>query len=296
MRVSSPCERTFVAAVVVAALVALSIAGCATAVEPAHPIRRTPPAAPPSPEDRGTPPSVVPPPSDPPPSDPPPASPPSETPPPGGSPPPPSEVPPSAPSSALRPIVLVHGIDGSPADFAVMIDRLVADGWPRDWIVAVAYSDPSWGCNVDNAMELADAIDALRVRTGALQVDLVAHSMGNLSARHLVKHLGGDAVVARYVGLGGMHQGLFTPCLSPLPVCVWQELCETGELIRSLNASPAAPPPIAWLSIAGGADDTVAPDRARLDGAINVVVEGVTHVGLLSDEATYALVRDALSR
>lgn len=215
--------------------------------------------------------------------------------PPGGA---PAGSPPASPRadpSVARPVVLVHGISGGSTDFAAMIERLVADGWPRDHVVAVQYSDPSWGCNVDNAAELARVVDELRARTGAAEVDIVAHSMGSLSSRHYVKHLGGASVVATYVSLGGMHLGLFTPCLSPLPVCVWQELCETGELVGLLNAAPATPDGPRWTSIASTGDETVPPERAWLDGADNVVVDGVSHEGLLEDGAVYALVRAALS-
>src|SRR2546430_4446477 len=53
-------------------------------------------------------------------------------------------------------VVFVHGINGSSADFAVMIRRLVADGWPADRLFAIDFPNPRFGCNIDNAALLRD--------------------------------------------------------------------------------------------------------------------------------------------
>jgi len=119
-----------------------------------------------------------------------------------------------------QPILLVHGINGSSADFAVMVERLVQGGWPRAWVRALDFPDARWGCNRDNADLVRDAVAALRRTTGAARVDLVAHSMGVLSTRYYLKNLGGTAEVSTYVRLGGMHHGQRSACLNPLPVCV----------------------------------------------------------------------------
>lgn len=210
--------------------------------------------------------------------------------------PPAAPEPPPAPA-ARRPVVLVHGITPSGADFDVLVARLLERGWTVDRIAVVEYSSPSWGCNVDNAAELAEVVERLREDTGADRVDIVAHSMGSLSSRWYVKELGGLEVVDRYVSLGGMHRGLFSPCLSPLPVCVWQELCESGDLVTRLNAAPATPGPVRWTSIAGGADETVSVERTELDGAEHVVVDGVEHsgpAGLLEDARVFEHLMRAL--
>ena len=195
-----------------------------------------------------------------------------------------------------RPVVLVHGVNGSSDNYAAMIPRLVADGWPEDWIFAFDAKDPSWGCNVDNAADIASLVEHAMAATCTSRVDLVAHSMGTLSSRYFVKNLGGTEVVNTYVTLGGMHHGLSSSCWAPdfLGVCVWQEICKTGPFVAQLNAPPATPGELHWVSIYGTADESIPNDSSHLDGAENIVMDGVTHVGLLEDEATYEEVKRVL--
>jgi triacylglycerol lipase len=195
-----------------------------------------------------------------------------------------------------RPIVFVHGINGSSANFATLADRLVADGWPRESLYFFDAADPSWGCNVDNAEAIRKLVERARAETCAARVDVVAHSMGSLSSRQFMKNLGGHEVVNTYVTLGGMHHGLASPCWAPgfLPVCTWKELCESGDFIAQLNADPVIPQGGPWVSIFGTADTTVPNDSSRLEGAENIEISGVDHMGLLTDEATYAEVKRAL--
>lgn len=177
------------------------------------------------------------------------------------------------------PVLFVHGINGSAADFAVLIDALAAAGWPRDRLFAYTFTDPKFGCNGDNAKTIAGWVATIRAQTGADKIDLVAHSMGGLSSRHFLKHGGGAALVRTYVTLGSMHHGLGTPCLSPLDVCVWKELCENGPFVADLNASPATPGPAKWVSIFSTEDGTVPVASSRLDGAENIELHGIVHSG-----------------
>lgn len=195
--------------------------------------------------------------------------------------------------AARRPLVLVHGINGSPANFDVMAARLIADGWPADWVVRFEAEDPAWGCNVDNAAAIAALVESVRASTCQPRVDIVAHSMGTLSSRYYLKNLGGAERVNTYVTLGGMHHGLLSPCFAPdfLGVCVWKELCQWGELITQLNADPATPGELHWVSIYGTADETVSNESSHLEGAENLVIEGAEHDGengLLQREDAYA--------
>lgn len=194
--------------------------------------------------------------------------------------------------SERRPLILVHGINGGPGNYDVMVERLLADGWPEDYVVRFEAADPSWGCNVDNAHALDALVEQTRERTCQGRVDIVAHSMGTLSSRYYIKNLGGAERVNTYVTLGGMHHGLFTPCLAPdfLGVCVWQELCQSGDFIAQLNADPATPGSLHWVSIYGTADRTVPNESSHLDDAENIVIEGAEHDGengLLQREDAY---------
>lgn len=196
-----------------------------------------------------------------------------------------------APAPALvTPILFVHGINGAADNFDALQARLVADGWPASRLFAFTFADPAWGCNVDNAASIGDWVDMIRASTGASKINVIAHSMGTLSSRHFVKALGGMAKLERYITLGGMHHGLSSSCLATFPgaPCVWRELCETGDFVEALNAEPSTPGNLHWVSIYGTSDETVPNASSHLEGAENIEVPGVTHVGLLDDAATYA--------
>jgi triacylglycerol lipase len=195
------------------------------------------------------------------------------------------------------PVVFVHGINGGSADFAVMMNRLVADGWPKDRLSAIDYPDPKWGCNTDNAETLRKHVEKVRFDAGAAKIDLVAHSMGTLSSRRFMKVLGGAAVVSTYVTLGGMHHGIQSSCLNPLPVCVWQELCGSKPYLTELNTAPITPGPATWVSIFSRSDETVPDESAELPGAENIPFDGVDHAGpngLLERAEVYAEVKRVL--
>lgn len=193
-------------------------------------------------------------------------------------------------------IVFVHGINGSKNDWTPMIDRFVADGWPMNRLVANTYQDPRFGCNDSNATQLQTWVNQLH-QAGAQHVAVVAHSMGGLSSRYYLKDLMGTQNVEVFTTLGTMHHGLSTPCLNPLPVCVWQQLCQTGMFITDLNAPPATPGPTKWTSIFSDSDDTVPMMSSQLMGATNILVPGLEHDGpngLQSSAVVYQHVLDTL--
>jgi triacylglycerol lipase len=181
----------------------------------------------------------------------------------------------------LRPVVFVHGINGGPANFDTMAGRMADSGWPVEYLFFFEAEDPSWGCNVDNAEMIRQLVESVQAQTCQPRVDIVAHSMGTISSRYYIKNLGGVDEVNTYVTLGGQHHGLVEPCWAPdfLNVCVWQELCETGDFIAQLNEDPATPGDLHWVSMYGTADTTVPNESSFLEGAENIEFEGVEHDG-----------------
>jgi hypothetical protein len=99
--------------------------------------------------------------------------------------------------------------------------------------------------------------------------------------------------VNTYATLGGMHHGLTSSCSPDFPFkpCIWDEICSTGEYVADLNADPATPAPLHWISIYGTGDTIVPNSSSQLDGAEWVVMPGVEHYGpngLNEDEASIA--------
>jgi hypothetical protein len=56
-----------------------------------------------------------------------------------------------------NPVILCHGFIGGYGltPWGIMKDRLVRDGWKREWIFEIYYKDPVFASNVQNAQELA---------------------------------------------------------------------------------------------------------------------------------------------
>lgn len=193
-------------------------------------------------------------------------------------------------------IVFVHGINGSSSDWTTMVDRFKNDGWPADRLIARTYSDPRWGCNGTNATQLSGWVQELASR-GATRIAVVAHSMGGLSSRYYLQRLGGTSSVVVFITLGTMHHGLSNSCLSPLPVCVWKEVCQSGPFIADLNTAPATPGPTKWVSIFSTGDTTVPVASATLIGAQNIQLTGLTHDGvdgLQNSPLVYQHVKDSM--
>jgi len=117
------------------------------------------------------------------------------------------------------------------------------------------------------------------------------------SSRSFVKSLGGTGRVSVYTSPGTMHHGSRNPCTAPIPICVWPEWCSSGTFLADLNATPATPRPTAWTSIFSDSDDTVPQSSSALEGANNILVNGLEHDGvngLQDSEEVYRLVVQSL--
>lgn len=207
---------------------------------------------------------------------------------------------PDAPASARQlPILFVHGINGEAANFDALKARLVTDGYPANLLYAYTFENAGQtGCNVDHAASIQGWVNEIMTANGVDKINVVAHSMGTLSSRYFVKMMGGADKVERFITLGGMHHGLTSSCAGmslPFAPCTWAELCETGAFITSLNAAPATPGELYWVSIAGTSDTTVPNASSHLDGAENITIPSITHTGLLDDPATYTEIERVLA-
>lgn len=211
----------------------------------------------------------------------------------------PDQAPDTSPSSRQLPILFVHGINGEAANFDALKQRLVDDGWAADMLYAYTFENAGQtGCNVDHAADIEGWVNDILTTNAVDKVNVIAHSMGTLSSRYFVKMMGGTDKVARFITLGGMHHGLSSSCAGvglPFAPCTWAELCETGDFIANLNAAPATPGELHWVSIAGTADTTVPNASSHLEGAENLVIPGASHTGLLDDAAAYAEIQRVLA-
>lgn len=138
------------------------------------------------------------------------------------------------------PVLFVHGINGTPANFAPLLEHLDRTRY-QPWL----YYYPSGlhlGAIADHLDQTIAKLE-LRYRVGRLAV--VAHSMGGLVARGFVQRHAENARPARialFVTLAtpwGGHRGAEIGVrTSPVVVQVWHDMAPGSEYQRSLYAAP----------------------------------------------------------
>src|SRR5438445_2963987 len=125
----------------------------------------------------------------------------------------------AASSFRQKPIVFVHGIGGSGAQFESQKMRFMSNGYPERWIDEVDYNSTRAVADKSEVdQQIDDAIAALEQRTGKSQVDVVAHSLGtsvmydyltngNMAAQR-------RANVAHYINVDGQNKNPGVPTLA----------------------------------------------------------------------------------
>jgi triacylglycerol lipase len=212
--------------------------------------------------------------------------------------------PPPGPVAQDRPgpVLLVPGYGGSTAALEVLARRLRAAG--REATVV-----PMPGNGTGDLREQAAVLDTAAqaaLDRGASSVDVVGYSAGGVVARIWAADSGGRSVARRIVTLGAPHHGSGVAALagSLLPgqcPTACRELIPGSELLNRLNADETPAGPV-WVSLWSTQDQVVTPpESARLDGAVNIPVQGVCadavleHGQLPTDRLVQALVLGALA-
>lgn len=199
----------------------------------------------------------------------------------------------AAPAHAAthNPIVFVHGLSGDSSSWDDWVADFKADGYSTSELDAWSYS---WSqSNVTTASQLATEVKRVLAATGASKVDIVAHSMGPLSARYFLKNLGGTAYVDDFVSVAGVNHGttvaswckwLYTSCA---------EMYTGSSFLTALNSTDETPGSVTYASYWSNCDEALTPDTtAILSGATNVEVGCVSHTDMNSDYGVYEQVRD----
>ena len=184
------------------------------------------------------------------------------------------------------PVLLVPGWSDTGSALARLRERFVEAGWPASHVVAVTFRDPTGG-NYQHAGEISEAVELLLARTGARQLDVVAHSMGGLAAR--VYMLENPARVRRVVFMATPHRGTTAAYFAFGEGR--GEMLPGSDFLEALNASPAVPPGVEALTLRTFLDTHILPgSSATLAGIPDVSVCCPTHQGLTRDaEAFHAV-------
>jgi len=200
----------------------------------------------------------------------------------------------AAPATSHTPVILVHGWNAgdAPAAFKGIRTALEAAGHP------VYLADLPGEMNVANAAAIGRLADKASAEHGGTKVDLVAHSMGGLSARYYLKYLGGTSRVSHYVSMGTGQYGLLPGCL--LPADNGGEMCTYSPFLANLNRGDDTPSDVSYTTLRGVEDDSSASgarhDRSLDGGAcVRDGVDGGPHPGEPNNAVFIALVQEALN-
>ncbi|MEX1185276.1 MAG: triacylglycerol lipase [Gemmatimonadaceae bacterium] len=183
--------------------------------------------------------------------------------------------------TARQPIVLVHGLGGSAADWSPVLARLRADGWIDRELAAATYSSSI--SNTSIAAQLASRIDSVLAATGWDKVDLVTYSMGSLSSRYYLKSLGGVANVDAWVSIAGPNHGTqtATQCVQ-VPACA--EAVPESAFLTALNAGDETPGDVRYATWWSPCDGTIIPPESTiLSEALNTETACLSHAAMFTE-------------
>ncbi|MGJ5133703.1 hydrolase [Bradyrhizobium oligotrophicum] len=184
----------------------------------------------------------------------------------------------------IPPVLFVHGNGDHAALWMTTLWRMESNGVPRTRLAALNFTDPlarnddavaqpNRSSTDDQRRELAEAIKALKERTGAARVALVGSSRGGNAIRNVVKN-GGGADVSHAVLCGTPNHGVFDWEDSP-----GSEFNGRGPFLRGLNAGDTeVTEGTAFLTLRSDGLDKYAQADGRLVGKPGVPT-GITSEG-----------------
>ena len=223
------------------------------------------------------------------------------------------------------PIVFVHGDGGLAATWQTTIWRFESNGYPRDRLFAISFTNPrarddndipqpNRSSTGDELNELSAFVDDVRAKTGAEKVALVAESRGGNAVRNYIAH--GGAVHVSHAVLGGTpNHGVFA--LPPFIVRALggggeSEFNGWGRFLLGLNGGASETTPgVRFLTLRSDGNDLYAQpygtylghpqiptfvnaDGPALKGATNIVLDHADHretiLSPLAFAETYAFI------
>ena len=185
------------------------------------------------------------------------------------------------------PVLLVPGWGDDASVLEHMRERLRVAGWETTQLLTVSFEDPV-GCNRDHAKEIARAVLELKDAADALQVDLIAHSVGGLATRYFLLN-GGHEHVRRVVFLATPQNGTVSAYLA------WgqgaREMEPGSAFLLGLKRGRPLPGKVRGVGIRTPLDlNVLPPESAALAGLPKLQVCCPTHMGLLHHDETFQLI------
>jgi pimeloyl-ACP methyl ester carboxylesterase len=182
------------------------------------------------------------------------------------------------------PIVFVHGDSDLAATWETQIWRFESNGYPRDRLFAISFTDPqardddtvaqaNRSSTQDQIRELTAFIDGVKAQTGAPRVALVALSRGGYATR---EYVAANPASVTQAALGGTpNHGVFA-----IDASLGSEYNGNGPFLKKLDAGDSeVTPGVPFLTLRSDGFDLYAqPDGAILFGKpgmpLNVTADG----------------------
>ena len=200
------------------------------------------------------------------------------------------------------PIVFVHGNGDTAGLWLTTVWRFESNGYPRDLMFAVDLKNPSAqavdgtampgrSSSTDVMTQLAAEVAAVKARTGASKVVLVAQSRGGNTVRNYLKNGGGAQHTALAILCGAVNHGVIVSDT----FLVGSEFNGASTFMRDLNSTPGeVVPGVRFVTVRSADNDKFAqPDGKylgqpgtptgvgfagpELAGAENIVIAKLDH-------------------
>lgn len=190
----------------------------------------------------------------------------------------------ATPDTSVVPVLIVPGWSDHAPTVEPLRRSLIQAGWPATRVDAMSFQD-AVGSNQEHAIEIRLAAERLLARTGAEEIDIVAHSMGGLSVRYFLAFQEGNSVVRRVVFLGTPHRGTLAAMLA------WgeggREMVPGSEFLEKLNSEKGRLSGTEALAIRTPVDFRVIPSSSGLlPGVLNLEVCCPSHTQLVENRET----------
>lgn len=138
----------------------------------------------------------------------------------------------TVPRATVNPVIFVHGQEGSAQQWQAQAKRFSSNGY-RDDLLYVHEYDTSIATDDHAIAGLEALVDSVRARTGASQVDLLAHSRGTRVAQAYLSVPERAAEVAKYVNLDGRTAA--APPGGVPTLAIWSSLQPNGSISGAVN-------------------------------------------------------------
>ncbi|MFN8062115.1 MAG: hypothetical protein U0Q12_23385 [Vicinamibacterales bacterium] len=218
------------------------------------------------------------------------------------------------------PVVFVHGNGDSAALWMTTIWRFESNGYDSSLLHAIDLTaplapqldtapEPNRSTTVDQAAQLAAAVTRALVASGAPRVALVGSSRGGNTIRNFVRYGGGANAVARIVLCGTPNHGVFRS-----PQSIESEWNGEGRFLTRLNAGREIVEGPSWTTIRSDRNDKYAQppkpagtdgsgpsvqnsgvESPALEGASNVVLDGLDHREVAFHPRAFAVMYRAIT-